>query len=73
MPCPPAAVGSDPATPPDASLRPNSGVEIHGQAVEQILDTAKRLGETSPYGRLCPPFLACLDELPSTAPIPTLS
>jgi type IV secretion system protein VirD4 len=22
---------------------------------------------------LCPPFLACLDELPSTAPIPTLS
>lgn len=40
---------------------------------EHILDTAKRLGETSPYGRLCPPFLACLDELPSTAPIPTLS
>lgn len=40
---------------------------------EHILDTAKRLGETSPHGRLCPPFLACLDELPSTAPIPTLS
>ncbi|WP_245916748.1 type IV secretory system conjugative DNA transfer family protein [Nocardioides gansuensis] len=40
---------------------------------EQILDIAKRLGETSPHGRLCPPFLACLDELPSTAPIPTLS
>lgn len=40
---------------------------------EQILDTAKRLGETAPSGRLCPPFLACLDELPSTAPIPTLS
>ena len=40
---------------------------------EQILDTAKRLGETSPFGRLCPPFLACLDELPSTAPIPTLN
>jgi type IV secretion system protein VirD4 len=40
---------------------------------EQILDTARRLGETSPYGRLCPSFLACLDELPSTAPIPTLS
>jgi type IV secretion system protein VirD4 len=40
---------------------------------EQILDTAKWLGETSRYGRLCPPFLACLDELPSTAPIPTLS
>jgi type IV secretion system protein VirD4 len=40
---------------------------------EHILDTAKRLGETAPHGRLCPPFLACLDELPSTAPIPTLS
>lgn len=40
---------------------------------EQILDIAKRLGETSEHGRLCPPFLACLDELPSTAPIPTLS
>jgi type IV secretion system protein VirD4 len=40
---------------------------------EQILDTARRLGETSEVGRLCPPFLACLDELPSTAPIPTLS
>lgn len=40
---------------------------------EQILDTAKRLGETSEHGRLCPPFLACLDELPSTAPVPTLS
>ena len=23
-------------------------------------------------GRLCPPMLACLDELPSTAPLPTL-
>ena len=40
---------------------------------EQILDLAKTMGETSPYGRLCPPFLACLDELPSTAPIPTLA
>lgn len=40
---------------------------------EDILDTAKQLGERSAYGRLCPPFLACLDELPSTAPIPTLA
>ena len=40
---------------------------------EHILDTAKQMGETSPHGRLCPPFLACLDELPSTAPIPTLA
>ncbi len=40
---------------------------------EQILDTAKQLGETAEQGRLCPPFLACLDELPSTAPVPTLA
>lgn len=40
---------------------------------EHILDTAKHMGETSAHGRLCPPFLACLDELPSTAPIPTLA
>lgn len=39
---------------------------------EHILDTALRLAMTSPYGRLCPPFLACLDELPSTTPLPTL-
>jgi type IV secretion system protein VirD4 len=26
----------------------------------------------SRWGRLCPPLLACLDELPSTAPLPTL-
>ena len=31
------------------------------------------LAHTSPWGgRLCPPLLACLDELPSTAPLPTL-
>jgi type IV secretion system protein VirD4 len=40
---------------------------------EDVLDAAKSLGQTSPYGRLCPPFLACLDELPSTAPVPTLA
>jgi type IV secretion system protein VirD4 len=39
---------------------------------EQILDTALGLANTSPWGRLCPPLLACLDELPSTAPLPTL-
>jgi type IV secretion system protein VirD4 len=39
---------------------------------EHILDTAIRLANTSPWGRLCPPMLACLDELPSTAPLPTL-
>ncbi len=39
---------------------------------EHILDTALQLANTSPWGRLCPPMLACLDELPSTAPLPTL-
>ncbi|SMO77529.1 type IV secretory system conjugative DNA transfer family protein [Propioniciclava tarda] len=39
---------------------------------EHILDTALALGNASPWGRLCPPMLACLDELPSTAPLPTL-
>ena len=41
-------------------------------AAEHILDTALRLGNASPWGRMCPPMLACLDELPSTAPLPTL-
>ncbi len=39
---------------------------------EDILDTALRLATASSHGRLTPPFLACLDELPSTAPLPTL-
>jgi type IV secretion system protein VirD4 len=39
---------------------------------EHVLDTALGLAMRSPYGRLCPPFLACLDELPSTTPLPTL-
>ena len=39
---------------------------------EHILDTALTLANHSPWGRLCPPMLACLDELPSTAPLPTL-
>jgi len=39
---------------------------------EDLLDTALRRAHRSPWGRLCPPLLACLDELPSTAPIPTL-
>jgi type IV secretion system protein VirD4 len=41
-------------------------------AAEDILDTALVLANNSPWGRLCPPMLACLDELPSTAPLPTL-
>jgi type IV secretory pathway TraG/TraD family ATPase VirD4 len=39
---------------------------------EHLLDTTLRLAMTSPYGRMCPAFLACLDELPSTTPLPTL-
>ena len=41
-------------------------------AAEHILDTALALANRSEFGRLCPPMLACLDELPSTAPLPTL-
>ena len=39
---------------------------------EHVLDTALQLAHRSQWGRLCPPMLACLDELPSTAPLPTL-
>ena len=39
---------------------------------EHVLDTALQLANESRYGRLCPPLLACLDELASTAPLPTL-
>jgi type IV secretion system protein VirD4 len=39
---------------------------------EHVLDTALQLATRAPTGRLCPPLLACLDELPSTAPLPTL-
>ena len=39
---------------------------------EHVLDTALAMAMTSPHGRLCPSFLACLDELPSTTPLPTL-
>lgn len=39
---------------------------------EHVLDTALDLASQSPWGRLCPPILASLDELPSTAPLPTL-
>jgi type IV secretion system protein VirD4 len=41
-------------------------------AVADVLDTALGLAGQSGWGRLCPPMLACLDELPSTAPLPTL-
>ena len=39
---------------------------------ENVLDTALATATASPYGRVAPSFLACLDELPSTTPLPTL-
>jgi type IV secretion system protein VirD4 len=40
---------------------------------EHVLDTGLALANNSPWGgRLCPPLLSVLDELPSTAPLPTL-
>lgn len=40
---------------------------------EDVLDTGLMLANSSPWGgRLCPPLVSVLDELPSTAPLPTL-
>jgi type IV secretory pathway TraG/TraD family ATPase VirD4 len=39
---------------------------------EHVLDTALWLATTAEHGRITPSFLACLDELPSTTPFPTL-
>jgi hypothetical protein len=39
---------------------------------EHVLDTALWMATTSEHGRMTPCFLACLDELPSTTPLPTL-
>ena len=39
---------------------------------EHVLDTALWAATTAPHGRMTPCFLACLDELPSTTPLPTL-
>lgn len=39
---------------------------------EDVLDTALVAANRSRWAKLCPPMLACLDELPSTAPLPTL-
>jgi type IV secretion system protein VirD4 len=39
---------------------------------EHLLDTALAAANASGWGRLTPPFHAILDELPSTAPLPTL-
>ena len=40
---------------------------------EHVLDTGLLAANASPWGgRLCPPLVSVLDELPSTAPLPTL-
>ena len=39
---------------------------------EHVLDAVLQIANESGFGRICPSFLACLDELPSTAPLPTL-
>src|SRR3954464_9780246 len=49
-----------------------SAAPLMTAVAEHVLDTALRAAVTSPYGRLTPCFLACLDELPSTTPLPTL-
>lgn len=50
-----------------------SAAPLMTAVAEDFLDTALKLANTSTHGRLCPPLLACLDELPSTAPLPTLA
>ncbi|MCU1613191.1 MAG: Type secretory pathway VirD4 component-like [Frankiales bacterium] len=49
-----------------------SAAPLMTAVAEHVLDTALRAAGTSPHGRLTPCFLACLDELPSTTPLPTL-
>ena len=56
----------------DAKTPTLSASPLMTALAEHILDTALRLANASQWGRLCPPMLACLDELPSTAPLPTL-
>src|SRR5215218_7065181 len=49
-----------------------SAAPLMTAVAEHVLDTALRVATSSPHGRLTPCFLACLDELPSTTPLPTL-
>jgi len=49
-----------------------SAAPLMTAVAEHVLDTALELASRSPHGRITPSFLACLDELPSTAPLPTL-
>lgn len=49
-----------------------SAAPLMTAVAEHVLDTALWAATAAPHGRLCPSFLACLDELPSTTPLPTL-
>jgi hypothetical protein len=49
-----------------------SAAPLMTAVAEHVLDTALWVAATSPHGRMTPCFLACLDELPSTTPLPTL-
>ncbi|WP_138757683.1 type IV secretory system conjugative DNA transfer family protein [Modestobacter altitudinis] len=49
-----------------------SAAPLMTAVAEHVLDTALQVATTSPHGRMTPCFLACLDELPSTTPLPTL-
>jgi hypothetical protein len=49
-----------------------SAAPLMTAVAEHVLDTALDIANSSPHGRLTPCFLACLDELPSTTPLPTL-
>ncbi len=49
-----------------------SAAPLMTAVAEHGLDTALALATDSVHGRLAPCFLACLDELPSTTPLPTL-
>jgi hypothetical protein len=49
-----------------------SAAPLMTAVAEHVLDTALGLAATARHGRMTPCFLACLDELPSTTPLPTL-
>jgi type IV secretion system protein VirD4 len=54
----------------DDALSPTSALLT--AVTEDIFDTVERLAAESEHGRLTPPFVAAVDELPSIAPIPSL-
>lgn len=50
----------------------SSATPLMTAVVEHVIETARWLAEPSPLHRLAPWMLCVLDELPSTAPIPSL-